>query len=331
MGNRMCVRAIQLVSDRLCLTDPEWQSKELVGEAEMWKKAGILRSTKRYTTVDCDCDEQLHQADVLEFERDGKTKYMAFCALTGGAREVKEEELVGYTFQPRKMAELFHSLLKCREEVEELIPGRLWKMGRTGVPIAGRSRDIYFTPRLNDEPQDIYAALPDAKTPLLIVGSSRFSKSPENPFEDNRVISLDAILMIQDDKWVLDMEWLHQLACDGLDEEPEPVDKGSRADTVDAVKNVLYEHLRSAYSYYCDQIEKGNGRKLLKQLTMAWIGKQVGKDRTTVSRIIEPDVPDRNARYLEVHALWKACNDIDLLAQYGQSHWGNKNLRYRAS
>lgn len=331
MGNRMCVRAIQLVSDRLCLTDPEWQSKELVGEAEMWKKAGILRATKRYTTVDCDCDEQLHQADVLEFERDGKTKYMAFCALTGGAREVKEEELVGYTFQPRKMAELFHSLLKCREEVEELIPGRLWKMGRTGVPIAGRSRDIYFTPRLNDEPQDIYAALPDAKTPLLIVGSSRFSKSPENPFEDNRVISLDAILMIQDDKWVLDMEWLHQLACDGLDEEPEPVDKGSRADTVDAVKNVLYEHLRSAYSYYCDQIEKGNGRKLLKQPTMAWIGKQVGKDRTTVSRIIEPDVPDRNARYLEVHALWKACNDIDLLAQYGQSHWGNKNLRYRAS
>ncbi len=327
----MCVRAIQLVSDRLCLTDPEWQSKELVGEAEMWKKAGILRATKRYTTVDCDCDEQLHQADVLEFERDGKTKYMAFCALTGGAREVKEEELVGYTFQPRKMAELFHSLLKCREEVEELIPGRLWKMGRTGVPIAGRSRDIYFTPRLNDEPQDIYAALPDAKTPLLIVGSSRFSKSPENPFEDNRVISLDAILMIQDDKWVLDMEWLHQLACDGLDEEPEPVDKGSRADTVDAVKNVLYEHLRSAYSYYCDQIEKGNGRKLLKQPTMAWIGKQVGKDRTTVSRIIEPDVPDRNARYLEVHALWKACNDIDLLAQYGQSHWGNKNLRYRAS
>lgn len=327
----MCVRAIQLVSDRLCLTDPEWQSKELVGEAEMWKKAGILRSTKRYTTVDCDCDEQLHQADVLEFERDGKTKYMAFCALTGGAREVKEEELVGYTFQPRKMAELFHSLLKCREEVEELIPGRLWKMGRTGVPIAGRSRDIYFTPRLNDEPQDIYAALPDAKTPLLIVGSSRFSKSPENPFEDNRVISLDAILMLQDDKWVLDMEWLHQLACDGLDEEPEPVDKGSRADTVDAVKNVLYEHLRSAYSYYCDQIEKGNGRKLLKPPTMAWIGKQVGKDRTTVSRIIEPDVPDRNARYLEVHALWKACNDIDLLAQYGQSHWGNKNLRYRAS
>ena len=327
----MCVRAIQLVSDRLCLTDPEWQSKELVGEAEMWKKAGILRSTKRYTTVDCDCDEQLHQADVLEFERDGKTKYMAFCALTGGAREVKEEELVGYTFQPRKMAELFHSLLKCREEVEELIPGRLWKMGRTGVPIAGRSRDIYFTPRLNDEPQDIYAALPDAKTPLLIVGSSRFSKSPENPFEDNRVISLDAILMIQDDKWVLDMEWLHQLACDGLDEEPEPVDKGSRADTVDAVKNVLYEHLRSAYSYYCDQIEKGNGRKLLKPPTMAWIGKQVGKDRTTVSRIIETDVPDRNARYLEVHALWKACNDIDLLAQYGQSHWGNKNLRYRAS
>ena len=169
----MCVRAIQLVTDRLCLTDPEWQSKELVGEAEMWKKAGILRATKRYTTVDCDCDEQLHQADVMEFERDGKTKYMAFCSLTGGAREVKEEELIGYTFQPAKVAELFHSLFRCRADVEMIIPGRLWKMGRSGVPVAGRSRDIYFTPRLNDDPQDIYDKLPDSKTPLLIVGSSR--------------------------------------------------------------------------------------------------------------------------------------------------------------
>lgn len=328
MGNRMCVRAIQLVSDRLCLTDPEWQSKELVGEAEMWKKAGILRATKRYTTVDCDCDEQLHQADVLEFERDGKTKYMAFCALTGGAREVKEEDLVGYTFQPRKMAELFHSLLQCREEVEELIPGRLWKMGRTGVPIAGRSRDIYFTPRLNDDPQDIYAALPDAKTPLLVVGSSRFSKNTEKPFEDNRIVSLDTILMIQNEKWALDIDWLHQLACDGLDDDPEPIDKGSRADTVEAIKEVLLEHLRSAYSYYCDQISKGNGRKLLKPPTMSWIAGQVGKNRTTVSRIIEPDVADRNARYIEIHALWKACNDVDLLAQYGKSKWGQKKASY---
>ena len=139
----MCVKAMQLVTDRLCLTNPEWQSKELVGEAELWKTSGILRATKRYTTVDCDCDEQLHQAEVMEFERDGKTKYMAFCSLTGGAREVKEEELIGYTFQPAKVAELFHTLLKCRDDVEVIIPGRLWKMGRTGVPIAGRIINIF--------------------------------------------------------------------------------------------------------------------------------------------------------------------------------------------
>ena len=64
----MCVKAMQLVTDRLCLTNPEWQSKELVGEAELWKTSGILRATKRYTTVDCDCDEQLHQAEDQCFE-----------------------------------------------------------------------------------------------------------------------------------------------------------------------------------------------------------------------------------------------------------------------
>lgn len=325
MGNRMCVRAIQLVSDRLCLTDPEWQSKELVGEAEMWKKAGILRATKRYTTVDCDCDEQLHQADVLEFERDGKTKYMAFCALTGGAREVKEEELVGYTFQPRKMAELFHSLLKCREEVEELIPGRLWKMGRTGVPIAGRSRDIYFTPRLNEEPQDIYAALPDAKTPLLIVGSSRFSKSPENPFEDNRVISLDAILMIQNDKWVLDMEWLHQLACDGLDEEPEPETRDATATTVGAIKKALHQYLEEQYRYYCNEIRRGRGAQLLKPITQDYLAECIGKSKARVSALLELKVPIDRCKNIEIRAMWEASHDIEKMVAYGQKHWGRKN------
>ena len=54
---------------------------------------------------------------------------------------------------------------------------------------------------------------------------------PKNPYEDNRIISLDAILMIQNNQWTIDMAWLEQLANDAPEEEPEPVDKGSRPDT----------------------------------------------------------------------------------------------------
>ena len=57
---------------------------------------------------------------------------------------------------------------------------------------------VAATPK--NDPQDIYDKLPDSKTPLLIVGSSRYSKGPDNPYEDNRIISLDTILMIQDGK-----------------------------------------------------------------------------------------------------------------------------------
>ena len=285
----MCVKAIQLVTDRLCLTDPEWQSKELGGEAKMWVKAGILRATKRYTTVDCDCDEQLHQAEVMEFECDGKTKYMALCSLTGGAREVKEEELIGYTFQPAKVAELFHSLFQCRADVEMIIPGRLWKMGRSGVPVAGRSRNIYFTPRLNDDPQSIYDKLPDSKTPLLIVGSSRYSRSPDNPYEDNRIISLDSIL-----KWALDREWLHQLAGDAPDEEPEPETRDATATTVGAMKKALHEYLEIQYRHYCHELSRGNGSQLLKPITQEFLAECIGKSKARVSKLLELKVSLKN-------------------------------------
>ena len=320
----MCVRAIQLVTDRLCLTDPEWQSKELVGEAEMWKKTGILRATKRYTTVDCDCDEQLHQADVMEFERDGKTKYMAFCALTGGAREVKEEELIGYTFQPAKVAELFHSLFRCRADVEMIIPGRLWKMGRSGVPVAGRSRDIYFTPRLNDDPQDIYSKLPDTKTPLLIVGSSRYSKCPDNPYDDNRIVSLDTILMIQDDKWALDMEWLHQLAGDGPDEEPEPETRDATATTVGAMKKALHEYLETQYRHYCHELSRGNGSQLLKPITQEHLAERIGKSKPRVSALLELKVKFEKCKHPEIRAMWDASHNLEKMIAYGNKHWGSR-------
>ena len=320
----MCVRAIQLVADRLCLTDPEWQSKDLVGEAEMWKKAGILRATKRYTTVDCDCDEQLHQADVMEFERDGKTKYMAFCSLTGGAREVKEEELIGYTFQPAKVAELFHSLFRCRADVEMIIPGRLWKMGRSGVPVAGRSRDIYFTPRLNDDPQNIYSKLPDTKTPLLIVGSSRYSKCLTNPYEDNRIVSLDTILMIQDDKWALDMEWLHQLASDAPDEEPEPETRDATATTVGAIKKVLHEYLETQYRHYCNELRKGDGSQLAKPITQEFLAERIGKSKPRVSALLELKTPLKKCKHPEIRALWDASHDLNLMVSYGNKHWGSR-------
>ena len=320
----MCVRAMQLVTDRLCLTNPEWQSKELVGEAELWKTSGILRATKRYTTVDCDCDEQLHQAEVMEFERDGKTKYMAFCSLTGGAREVKEEELIGYTFQPAKVAELFHSLFRCRADVDMIIPGRLWKMGKTGVPVAGRSRDLYFTPRLNDDPQDIYAVLPDSKTPLLIVGSSRYSKCLENTYEDNRIVSLDTILMIQDGKWELDMEWLHQLANDAPDEEPEHETRDATATTVGAIKKVLHEYLETQYRHYCNELRRGNGSQLAKPITQDHLAGRVGKSKPRISALLELKTPFEKCTNPEIRALWDASHDLNLMVAYGNKHWGSR-------
>ena len=88
------------------------------------------------------------------------------------------------------------------------------------------------------------------------------------------------------------------------------------------IKRVLREHLHRAYSYYCDQLAKGNGAKLLKPPTYAWIGGQIGKAHTTVSRRIAADIPLVKHLRPELLILWQTCHDLDLMREFGRNHFG---------
>ena len=151
-----------LVTDRLCTGDPEWECRALEDEAAIWKKSGILKPTRRRSSVWCTCGET-HVAEVEDGPRlDGSYGPIAYCSCSGHFYPVDKEDLISYTFDVKRMLEVLAGLLRCRGDVAEVIPGRLWRLGKSGVAIGGRSREIYFAPRLTKDAQVIYDRLPDA-------------------------------------------------------------------------------------------------------------------------------------------------------------------------
>ena len=81
-----------------------------------------------------------------------------------------------------------------------------------------------------------------------------------------------------------DMEWLHQLACDGPDEEPEPETRDATATTVGAMKKALHEYLETQYRHYCNELRGGNGSQLLKPITQEYLAERIGKANRAFQR-----------------------------------------------
>lgn len=85
---------------------------------------------------------------------------------------------------------------------------------------------------------------------------------------------------------------------------------------------MLHRHLQSAYSYYCDELAKGNGPKLLPAPKFSHIAELIHRDETTVGRAISRYTPLEHHRHKELKILWDTCNDINMMREYGRKHFG---------
>ena len=120
------------------------------------------------------------------------------------------------------------------------------------------------------------------------------------------------------------MEWLHQLASDAPDEEPEPETRDATATTVGAIKKVLHEYLETQYRHYCNELRKGNGSQLAKPITQEFLAERVGKSKPRISALLELKTPFEKCTNPEIRALWDASHDLNLMVAYGNKHWGSR-------
>lgn len=109
--------------------------------------AGALRDGGSAGWVTCDqCDER-HEEDVdwIENARGGPPQPVIECPVAGEV-PVAPERLRQWLVDLPGLAELLARGLSCTGRVEELVPGRLWLLGRAAAN--GRVREVFFGRRL---------------------------------------------------------------------------------------------------------------------------------------------------------------------------------------
>lgn len=306
---------INLLAEMLNLADAVWTLREIGTPEHPLIASGILKRRALPKRVLCPCGNG-HWEDVDSCRADdGTRRFRVFCDETSRIIAIPPEALMEWEVDSNALAAWLGKLFQGREDVAMVLSGRLWDLGNSAIPIAGMQRRIFFAPRLNQNAGQVYDSLPAGKTHLLIVGASQIEYSESMP---DRIFHLTEVLGAHGGEVALNIELMTRRLAKTPEEKKERKPSGSRADAAEKLKKALHEHLRSAYSFYCNALERGKDEQFLKPPTLQSLGEQIGRDKGTVSRILG------DACNKEIQVLWSACKDFDLLKGYGNSHWGKK-------
>jgi len=109
--------------------------------------AGLVREAAAATWIDCDDCPEPHSEDVswIAEEPGGPERPYVPCPELGWVR-IDPDRLRQSAVDVARLARLLAEALACAGRVEELVPGRLWLLGRTVV--AGRPREVFLGRRL---------------------------------------------------------------------------------------------------------------------------------------------------------------------------------------
>ena len=228
-----------------------------------------------------------------------------------GSMLIDPKELQQWEFRFEPLARLVADSLDCQGEFQELCPNSLWNVGHAAV--AGQSRSIYVGRRfIGDHTVEVLSLLPTGKSPLLFAISQVPPEGLSN-FDPNRIFELRSLVSIEDGRLQMKVQPVHDqiaelLRSSGPKKRP-PKKRQSRAETIDALKHELHQHILSMKSMVRDADDRGCEIQLPK-LTHADLAKRIGKERSAVTRAIQ----DKSDPML--HILWQTIRDIDAIRKY---------------
>lgn len=315
---------VQLFSERLNLFSPEWDSRDMEFISPCWKRDGVLTGTKKYDCVRCSCGEGDLEEVFSSPGTDGKPEFYIRCHHTGQKQSVQHDDLIGWEFSGLAFANVLNRSFPCRDEVRELLPGRLWKIGSSDTAISGRRRDIYFTTYLNRDSGIVFSQLPNTDTPLLLCGSSQMENS--EVFR-NRVFSICDVIGIAADQWYIDYCYMEE-QLDGRDhsaERPKPK-IGRGQETVAALETSIHAWMENQYRSYCYNNRCDLPFKF-ERLTIPALAGMIGKNKSTVSDALEIKTPIEKRKHEGLAVLWEASQRWETTRRYGEKHCGAPGKR----
>lgn len=296
----------------LIVPEVEYEDRLEVGEM-IWadyERLGLLSPTsaaKEVMCMECDCG---HVVEVQsKTTQTGKLTLFGVCPECG-LFEIPPDRCGRWTVDFMPILNTLQTALGATGLNKSVVPGRVWDLGR--APVAGQSRTLWVGRGLDwDDACEVAKGIPRSRTTIVFVmGRSQNDILTGIPSES--VISLDGIVSLRDGSLHVDVEAVdHQIkAVAPIVKVVRVKKRASRATAIDAVKNLLRDHIRSAKRHALDAQDRGREPQLLPPPTQREISKRLKLTETTVSRAIN-DGSDKEMKYLLA-----ITQDIDRILDY---------------
>jgi hypothetical protein len=274
------------------------------------RQLGILREGMTASHVACDaCSEgHVEAVDQIAYP-DGQTRFFINCP-ENGRTEVPRERLLQWSVDYSPLLQALASALSARGSPTEVIPGRVWNLGRAAL--AGKSKALWAGRGLSwPDAVQVAAALPKGRSPVVFfIGQPPDDGLLAVPRES--IIELRTVLHLDKDLSVDAGAIESQMT--GTAEEPKKkqAKKQTQRDaTVGALKRELHQRILSLKSALRRAEDIGEPFEL-PRLTQKDLAAAIKASRSAVSRAV------RKSGDRELGILLQTAEDIDLIRRYSR-------------
>ena len=263
--------------------------------------AGLLKPTRTARSAECDGCDLGTVGEVFRFSYpDGRTRMFIMCPECGRV-PIHPDRLRQWVPDYARVASLLGDTFACTGGAQEVVPNRLWNMGRAAI--ARQSRTLWLARRVTE---DLHPSLPtDGVSVLFIMGVTPRTPpalDPDRVFEVRHLATLgDGMLRFDADAVTGQVESV--VAATETAPAP-PKKRAPRAAAIDLLKKVLHEEILSRKSLLSRHWDDNLPPVQQKQLASL-----IGTSPASVYRALKDD--DR-----ELQWLWRIVHDPRQIVEY---------------
>jgi len=279
-------------------------------KVERLTKLGVLREGKTVRHVSCDACADGHTEAVTTIKYpDGNTRFFINCPGQGRV-EVERHRLIRWSVDFEPILSALASALSVRGAPTEVVPTRVWNLGRASL--VGKSRTVWVARGLTwPDADQIAGALPKGRSPVLFY----LGQAADDGFLDiprEAIIELRTVVRC-DDELVIDRDAVESQLAEIADA---PAKKRSskraqRDATVGKLKRELHQRIIS-FKSAVRHADDGDSTFTLPHLTQKELAEAIEANESTVSRAIN-ESGDR-----ELAILLQTVADENLIRRYGR-------------
>jgi len=271
---------------------------------------GVLKEGRTARHVACDACIDGHAEAVTAIKYpDGLTRFFINCP-DQGRIEVERQRLLRWSVEYTPILQSLASALSARGTPTEVVPGRVWNLGRASL--AGKSKPMWAARGLAwPDADQIGAALPRGRSPVLFyLGQPADDGLLDIPCES--IIELRTVVCLEGE-FVVDRDGIESQLIETADApaKKKTSKRTQRDATVGALKRELHERIL-AFKSAVRHADDGDSTFTLPRLTQKELAEAIGANESTVSRAIN-ESGDR-----ELAILLQTVADEDLIRRYSR-------------